>query len=103
MGSPLVRDVRGAGKCIESLMCLVLAQLKPRRGTSNNYLFRHHARDKAATVCRLPGMALCGFEAPNKPSGESFKERMEVWERKDCVDRLARRHGEAQTSHFSGY
>ena len=74
-GTPLVRDVRGAAKCIESLMCLVLAQLKARCGTSNSYLFRHHARDKAAWVCRLAGMALCGFAVPDTPSGESSKER----------------------------
>lgn len=74
-GAPLVYNVRGAAKGIESLMCLVLAQLKARCGTSNSYLFRRHARDKAARVCRLAEMALCGFAVPDTPSGEYSKER----------------------------
>lgn len=78
IGTTLVRDVRGAAKCIESLWCLVLAQLKARCGTSGRYLVRHHARDKATRVCKLAGMALCGLQLQDTPLGESSKENRSV-------------------------
>lgn len=77
MGTPEVRDVQGAAKCTKSLRCLVLAHLKATCSASSSYLFHHHARDKAARVCGFAGMALCGFQLQDTPSGESSKERWE--------------------------